>query len=253
MRRLRLWDPANGAFASLEILDGVVTFKNTGDNVILIGVGSGATGPAGPTGATGSTGPTGAAGPAGPTGPTGPTGSTGSTGPTGPAGTTGATGSPGGLTPITKAALLSTPPTATVERYRVVDATPPQREAYPDGTMWRYGDNNEAVDETLLSYTPIGTTQTITLQNGPIQTLNLGSATGSVSVLITRPGRSNGQLYVLQGATPRAATWALSAGTLRYSSNALAPSASDPPNKQRIYAWTCNGIDVTLSPVDGEP
>jgi hypothetical protein len=44
-----------------------------------------------------------------------------------------------GLAPITRAALLAlTPNGATGGRWRVTDSTPPQREAYPDGTVWRY-------------------------------------------------------------------------------------------------------------------
>ncbi len=151
------------------------------------------------------------------------------------------------LTAITKAGLLATTPTATTERYRVTDATPPQREAYPDGSIWRYTDNNSAVDETLLSYTPTGTTETVTLANGPIQTLDLGSATGTVAVTLTRPGRSNGHLIIKQGATPRAITVSLSAGTLVTLGTAVVLS-SDAANTRRIFSWSCDGTDLILAP-----
>ena len=143
--------------------------------------------------------------------------------------------------------MLATTPLATAERPRVTDALPPQREAYPDGSLWRYTDNNEAVDETLLSYTPTGTTQTVTLANGPIQTLNLGSATGTVAVTLTRPGRSNGHLIIKQGATPRSITMAVSAGTLVVLGTA--PTlGSDGANTRRVYAWSCDGTDTIIAP-----
>lgn len=48
--------------------------------------------------------------------------------------------------PITKAALLVLTPTAsTAGRWRVTDATPASREAYPDGTNWRYTSDDTIV------------------------------------------------------------------------------------------------------------
>lgn len=50
------------------------------------------------------------------------------------------------LAPITKAALLLlTPNAATGGRWRVTDATPASREAYPDGTNWRYTSDDTVV------------------------------------------------------------------------------------------------------------
>jgi hypothetical protein len=50
------------------------------------------------------------------------------------------------LAPITKAALLLlTPNAATGGRWRVTDATPANREAYPDGTNWRYTSDDTVV------------------------------------------------------------------------------------------------------------
>jgi len=50
------------------------------------------------------------------------------------------------LAPLTKAALLAlTPTAATAGRWRVTDATPASREAYPDGTNWRYTSDDTVV------------------------------------------------------------------------------------------------------------
>jgi hypothetical protein len=50
------------------------------------------------------------------------------------------------LAPITKAALLLlTPTAASAGRWRVTDATPANREAYPDGTDWRYTSDDTVV------------------------------------------------------------------------------------------------------------
>lgn len=50
------------------------------------------------------------------------------------------------LAAITKAALLLlTPTAASAGRWRVTDATPANREAYPDGTNWRYTSDDSVV------------------------------------------------------------------------------------------------------------
>jgi hypothetical protein len=50
------------------------------------------------------------------------------------------------IAPITKTALLAlTPTAATAGRWRVTDATPANREAYPDGTNWRYTSDDVVV------------------------------------------------------------------------------------------------------------
>lgn len=165
------------------------------------------------------------------------------------------TSAPINYPPSTISALLAITPTAGVSIYRVTDSVPAQRSAFADGTNWRYVDNNQVVDTSLLTYTPTGASpsQTITLDRGPVQTLDLGSvSSGIVAITLARPGIGSGQLIVKQGATPRTGTWAISAGTLRYSGTAIAPSAGDTASKQRIYAWTCNGTDMTLSPEASE-
>jgi hypothetical protein len=50
------------------------------------------------------------------------------------------------IAPITKSALLLlTPTAASAGRWRVTDATPANREAYPDGTNWRYTSDDTVV------------------------------------------------------------------------------------------------------------
>lgn len=56
--------------------------------------------------------------------------------------------------------------------------------------------------------TPAGTTQAVNFNNGTIVPLNLGSASGDVTLSFSNP--STGSTYVFlitQGATPRAITW----------------------------------------------
>lgn len=56
--------------------------------------------------------------------------------------------------------------------------------------------------------TPSGTTQTVDLNNGNVQTVNLGSASGDVTLTLSNPGDSHPYfLYLIQGATPRNVTW----------------------------------------------
>jgi hypothetical protein len=55
---------------------------------------------------------------------------------------------------------------------------------------------------------PAGTTQTVDFSNGSFQTLDLGSASGDVTLTLSNP-QSGGKyrLKVIQGATPRDITW----------------------------------------------
>lgn len=62
-------------------------------------------------------------------------------------------------------------------------------------------------DSALTTNTPSGTTQGIDFSNGGIQTLNLGSASGNVTVTFSNPQITNFVILVTQGATPRTVTW----------------------------------------------
>jgi acyl-CoA thioesterase-1 len=53
--------------------------------------------------------------------------------------------------PITKSALLALTPSATAGEYRITDSTPSQRRAYPDGTNWRYADDDSLVSATYAT------------------------------------------------------------------------------------------------------
>lgn len=62
-------------------------------------------------------------------------------------------------------------------------------------------------DSALTTSTPSGTTQTVDFSNGPIQTLNLGSASGNVTVTFSNPQITRLTIIVTQGATARTVTW----------------------------------------------
>lgn len=56
--------------------------------------------------------------------------------------------------------------------------------------------------------TPVGTTQTIDFVNGSIQKMNLGSATGDVTVTLSNPVQGAVyKIFLIQGATPRDVIW----------------------------------------------
>ena len=152
------------------------------------------------------------------------------------------------LAPITKAALLAlTPTAATGGRWRVTDSVPAQRNVFPDGTVWRYSDNNKDVNlADEVTYTPGGTTQTIPLNDGPTQTLLLSSATGTVTTTLTIPSQpGSGRIIVRQGATPRLVTLAVSSGTLVLLGAALPLDAADT---MRVYSWTYDGTRTIVGP-----
>lgn len=55
---------------------------------------------------------------------------------------------------------------------------------------------------------PAGTTQTLDFANGSIQTLDLGSASGDLTLTLSNPVAGvKYRLHVIQGATPRDITW----------------------------------------------
>lgn len=70
-----------------------------------------------------------------------------------------------------------------------------------------FSQTGQAYRASLTTNTPTGTTQTIDFNNGTIQTLNLGSASGNVTVSFSNPQITNYILIVTQGSTPRTVTW----------------------------------------------
>jgi hypothetical protein len=78
-------------------------------------------------------------------GPPGPQGNPGDNGANGNDGAQGEPGQPGENGAILKASLLAIPAVENAGVYRVADATPPQRRAWPDGTNWRWMDDSSIV------------------------------------------------------------------------------------------------------------
>ena len=101
---------------------------------------------------------------------------------------------------------------------------------------------------TELVNTPTGTTQTITLANGNHQTLDLGSASGAVTVTLTVPASSSaGSIIVQQGATVRDITWTVSSGTILWMGGE--PDwAADAIGSSRGLGWRWNGSVMRLFP-----
>lgn len=96
--------------------------------------------------------------------------------------------------------------------------------------------------------TPTGTTQTITLDSGRMQTLTLTSTTGSTTVTLTVPANvsAEGSIIVKQhGTTPRAITWAVSSGSIKWLGTQPTWS-SDAVNAVRNVRWRWDGSIMYL-------
>lgn len=96
--------------------------------------------------------------------------------------------------------------------------------------------------------TPTGTTQTIPLDNGTMQTLSLATTTGATTVTLTVPtiGSARGSIIVKQhGTTARGITWAVSAGTIKWLGTQPTWS-SDAINAVRDVRWRWDGSVMYL-------
>ena len=102
-----------------------------------------------------------------------------------------------------------------------------------------------------VTYTPTGITQTITLNDGNHQTLNLTSATGTVAVTLTVPTSSSaGTIIVNQHASAaKDLTWAVSSGTIRWM-GAEPDWAADAISSDRLVSWRWNGSIMRLVATD---
>lgn len=102
-----------------------------------------------------------------------------------------------------------------------------------------------------VTYTPTGTTQTITLNDGNHQTLNLTSATGAVTVTLTVPTSSSaGTIIVNQHASAaKGITWAVSSGTIKWMGTQPTWS-SDATSSVRLVSWRWNGSIMYLVATD---
>jgi hypothetical protein len=100
---------------------------------------------------------------------------------------------------------------------------------------------------TEQTYTPTGTTQTIDLNSGNLNTLSLGSTTGDVTLTLTVPtSAASGRIKIIQhGTTARGITIALSAGTAVWYS-AIPAFSSQAISKKTMLSYTWDGTDMSL-------
>lgn len=98
--------------------------------------------------------------------------------------------------------------------------------------------NNIALKQYATTMAPVGTTQTVDLNNGNTQKLSVASASGNVTLTISNP--QEGALYrlfIIQGATPREIVW---------------PASVKWPQGQAPILSTANGsIDIVELYYDG--
>lgn len=94
---------------------------------------------------------------------------------------------------------------------------------------------------------PSGTTQTLILDNGNLQTIDLGSTTGDTTVTLTVPSSSAvGSILITQhGATARDITWAASAGSIIWLGTEPTWNA-DGVGTTREVRWRFNGTNLYL-------
>jgi hypothetical protein len=104
---------------------------------------------------------------------------------------------------------------------------------------------------TEQTYTPTGTTQTINLNSGNLNTLSLASTTGSVTLTLTVPtSAASGRIKIIQhGTTGRGITIALSSGTAVWYS-AIPTWSSQAVGKKTILAYTWDGTDMSFQAVE---
>jgi hypothetical protein len=100
---------------------------------------------------------------------------------------------------------------------------------------------------TEQTYTPTGTTQTIDLNSGNLNTLSLGSTTGDVTLTLTVPtSAASGRIKIIQhGTTARGITIALSAGTAVWYS-AIPAFSSQAISKKTMLSYTWDGTDMSF-------
>jgi hypothetical protein len=106
--------------------------------------------------------------------------------------------------------------------------------------------------ESELTGTPTGTTRTINLNLANHQTLQLTSATGTVTATLTVPTAAcaSGTIVIRQhGTTPRGITWAVSSGSIKWLGTQPTWS-SDAVNSYRIVSWRWNGSILFLASTD---
>lgn len=97
--------------------------------------------------------------------------------------------------------------------------------------------------------TPAGTTATIDLGGKNHHSLNLGSASGDVTVTLTvPPGPCAGTIIVQQGGTARDITWSPSSGTVKWFGTE--PTWNLDTSLYRMVAWRWDGTNLFLQASD---
>lgn len=101
-------------------------------------------------------------------------------------------------------------------------------------------DLDSQVTHAITTYTPAGTTETVDWSTGNIKTLNLGSASGAVTVTFTAPsGPAQLTLKLVQGATARDITWPAS---VKWDDDGE-PTWSSDTSKTRIVSFLYDGTN----------
>jgi hypothetical protein len=100
-------------------------------------------------------------------------------------------------------------------------------------------------------YTPTGTTQTIDLNDGNLNTLTLGSTTGNVTLTLTVPtSAASGRIKIIQhGTTARNITISLSSLTAKWFS-VIPTWTSQAVGKHTILSYTRDGSFMNFSAVE---
>jgi hypothetical protein len=108
-----------------------------------------------------------------------------------------------------------------------------------------------SVQLTEQTYTPTGTTQTINLNSGNLNTLSLGSTTGDVTLTLTVPtSAASGRIKIIQhGTTARGITIALSSLTAKWFS-AIPTWSSQTTGKHTVLTYTRDGSFMNFSAVE---
>lgn len=97
-----------------------------------------------------------------------------------------------------------------------------------------------AVSFAERTHTPSGTTQTVDLTTGNHVKLDVGSASGALTVTFTPPASSTaGTLIVKQDGSPKDISWAVTGGTITWLGTE--PTWSSDTSKDRVVSWRWDG------------
>ena len=98
-----------------------------------------------------------------------------------------------------------------------------------------------------ITTTPDGTTATLDLGDGNHQTLDCGSATGTITVTLTPPdGSASGNIIIVQDGTARDLTWE-NVGSEAVKWLGTEPTWSGDTSAWRVVSWRWDGTYMFLS------